>query len=47
MVSENMYNPVLSLTLGRALYVGRQDFESVNPEIQIIDGKIIEVLLCH
>ena len=27
------------------LNVGRQGFESVNPEIRIIDGWIIEVLL--
>ena len=34
--------------LDRALYVlpvGRQDFGLVNPEIQIIEGRIIEVLL--
>ena len=38
----------MSLTLDRALYVlpvGRQDFGSVNPEIQITEGQIIEVLL--
>ena len=28
-----------------ALPVGRQDFGSVNPEIRIIEGRIIEVLL--
>ena len=34
--------------LDRALYVlpvGRQDFGSVYPEIRIIEGQIIEVLL--
>ena len=39
-------NPVLSLTLDGALIdVGRHDYGSVNPEIRIIEGRIIEVLL--
>ena len=48
MVSENVQNNLLLLTLIHPLYVlpvGRQDFGSVNPEIQIIEGQIIEVLL--
>ena len=37
---------MLSLTLDDALiYVGRRDFGSVNLEIRIIEGWIIEVLL--
>ena len=44
-VSETVLNLVLSLTLDRALYVGRHDFGSVNPEIRIIEGRITEVLL--
>ena len=47
MVSENVLNPVISLTLDRALYVlpaGRQDFGSANLEIRIIEGRITEVL---
>ena len=31
--------------LDRALCVGRHDFGSVNPKIQIIEDRIIEVLL--
>ena len=30
---------------GALIYVGRHDFGSVNPEIRIIEGQIIEVLL--
>ena len=44
-VSKTVYNLVLSLMLDCALYVGRHDFGSVNPEIRIIEGRIIEVLL--
>ena len=29
---------------GALIYVGRHEFGSVNPEIQIIEGRIIEVL---
>ena len=42
MVSENMQNPVLSVMLDLER---RQGFRSVYPEIQIIKGQIIEVLL--
>ena len=45
MVSENVQNPLLSLMLDHALYVGRPDFGSVNPQIWIIEGQIIEVVL--
>ena len=45
-VSETVQNPVLSLMLdGALIYVGRHNFGSVNLEIQIIEGRIIEVLL--
>ena len=36
---------VLSLMLDGALYLGRQGFGSVTPEIRIIEGRIIKVLL--
>ena len=44
-ICETVQNLVLSLTLDRVLYVGRHHFGSVNPEIRIIEGRIIEVLL--
>ena len=45
-VSETVYNPLLSRMVDGALYiVGRHDFGSVNPAIRIIEGQIIEVLL--
>ena len=47
LVSENVYNPVLSLVLDYAsyMYVERQGFSSVNLEIWIIEDWIIKVLL--
>ena len=42
-VDEGTQNPVLSLTLDSALYVGRHDFGSVNPEIWIIEVRIIPI----
>ena len=35
------------LRLDDAIYLGRQGFGSVNPEIRIIEGQIIEVLLYY
>ena len=47
LVSENVQNPVILLTPDRVLKlnVGRQGFGSVNPEIRIIESRIIEFLL--
>ena len=42
-IDEGTQNPVLSLMLDSALYVGRHDFGSVNPEIWIIEGRIIPI----
>ena len=49
MISENVENTVFSLMVDHAfkLNVGRQGFGSVNPEIRIIEGRIIEVLLYY
>ena len=43
----SMQNTVLSLVLDHALYtnVGRQGFRSDDPEIWIIEGRVIKVLL--
>ena len=47
-VSKNVQNLILLLVLDHALYMnlGRQGFELVNLEIRIIEGWVIEVLLC-
>ena len=48
MVFRECVKPVISLTLDCSVYalpVGRQDFSSINLEIQITEGQIIEGLL--